>query len=382
MYRRKIRFRDANHDMWSVEIEVEENTKSRRSCNGLSVIENPLTLSMCGEGGNSCGQCYDFIVPRTEGQKHLLKFWKQFHLNDMRPGTTTQSEYLQSQQYLDDYNCFVEQFKDTSEDDRKRKYVEAWEDYQNWEIATLRRNNLSYSPAVSESLCHIIEHMKSNPVGYILGIDTYRKAHDYNDLYVIWFFLALRGMYEDRGYRYGSGWLIEPLPINITESLDEICDLIEEEEEELTEELEAVFDMGDKNFAATQEIIDKVMELRGCDEEEAEVFVALGINLGVTFGDLNDTFASHGSNRYEAFGTDYYVGTEDQLEAIATEMIRSGEYEDMWRECVHTGKTLDGFYEWGDEVIKMDGWCSILNSWDGNYSEYNVNGTYYCVSRT
>ena len=32
------------------------------------------------------------------------------------------------------------------------------------------------------------------------------------------------------------------------------------------------------------------MDLRECDEDEAKRFVALGVHLGCTFGDLNDTF--------------------------------------------------------------------------------------------
>ena len=161
------------------------------------------------------------------------------------------------------------------------------------------------------------------------------------------------------------------------------CIQIKNEEDALTEELEAVFDMGAEDFQATQEIMDQVMELRDCDEEEAEAFVALGIYLGVTFGDLNDTFESCGDCRYEAAGDEYYVGTEDQLESIARDIVRSDDYEYLWRECVRAEKTLDGFYEWGDEVIKNDGWVSILNHYDGCcYSQYNINGTYICVSRT
>lgn len=29
----------------------------------------------------------------------------------------------------------------------------------------------------------------------------------------------------------------------------------------------------------------------------------------------------------------------------------------------------------------FDGWCNILNHWDGKYEEYKVGGEYICVSR-
>lgn len=197
----------------------------------------------------------------------------------------------------------------------------------------------------------------------------------------ITFFLALCGIYKDRGYRYGTSYIHIPTPDDIIETINDLCESIKDEENALTEEL-GCFDMGAEDFKATQEIMDQVMELRDCDEEEAEAFVALGIYLGFTFGDLNDTFESCGDCRYEAAGDEYYVGTEDQLESIAHDIVRSGDYEDLWRECVRAEKTLDGFYEWGDEVVTNDGWISILNRYDGCYSQYNINGTYICVSRT
>ena len=68
--------------------------------------------------------------------------------------------------------------------------------------------------------------------------------------------------------------------------------------------------------------------MRDCDEEEAKRFVALGIHLQLTFGDLDDTFQSNGDCLYQANGTEYYIGTEEELEQLASDIVHNNdEYE-------------------------------------------------------
>ena len=210
----------------------------------------------------------------------------------------------------------------------------------------------------------------------------FHTSSDYN---VKCFFLAIKGLYVDNGYKYGNGWLYSPLPDNIEEIINNICDLVEEEETALTEELEAVFDMGKEGFIATKEIIQQVMDLRECDEDEAKRFVALGVHLGCTFGDLNDTFeeCSYGEQLYCANGIDYYIGTEDELTNIASDRVHNDdEYACFWRESVAAQRTTDSLSDWLDSIISEDGWCSVLNSWDGRYEEYKIAGEYICVCRS
>lgn len=160
---------------------------------------------------------------------------------------------------------------------------------------------------------------------------------------------------------------------------------VEEEETALTEELEAVFDMGEKGFVATEEIIQQVMDLRECDEDEAKRFVALGVHLGCTFGDLNDTFeeCSYGEQLYCANGIDYYIGTEDELTNIASDRVHNDdEYAYLWREAVAAQRTTDSLSDWLNSIISEDGWCSVLNSWDGRYEEYKIAEEYICVCRS
>lgn len=363
-FKRNIRFRDKDHNLFAVEIEVRNVNRECIDYRTLKKYIEKREVSICGEGNRHCGQCLDIIIPRTEGQKKLLELWRMYHLGST-PGTYLQNKYL-STRYYEDYQSFTDWLK---QDEASRPC------FAEWKINRFMiKDEILRREAIDQEHFVLDNFMREGALNYL-------KNHNASDVYVKYYFLALCGIYKDRGYRYGTSYINIPIPDDIIETIDNLCEQIEDEEDALTEELEAVFDMGAKDFQATQEIMDQVMELRDCDEEEAEAFVALGIYLGVTFGDLNDTFESCGNCRYEAAGDEYYVGTEDQLESIARDIVRSGVYEDLWRECVRAKKTLDGFYEWGDEVITNDGWASILNSWDGNYSSYNVNGTYYCVSR-
>ena len=71
--------------------------------------------------------------------------------------------------------------------------------------------------------------MRNNPIQYILGLSN-KYFHTSSDYNVKCFFLAIKGLYVDNGYKYGNGWLYSPLPDNIEEIINNICDLVEEEE--------------------------------------------------------------------------------------------------------------------------------------------------------
>lgn len=175
----------------------------------------------------------------------------------------------------------------------------------------------------------------------------------------------------------------EALPSNYSELFDNLCNEIEADEAEYTNTLEKVFDMGDENFEATEDIISKVEEIRECDEAEAKAFIALGIHLGCTFGDLDETFEVKDWRecRYDAFGIEYYIGTDSKLEQVAEEYLDNGGYDDVWREAVRAEETELGLKDWCQQILDMDGWCHILNHCDGKYEEYQVGNDSICVSR-
>jgi hypothetical protein len=376
IFKRSVQFRDENKNSWTVDFEVYKEESTRINRETLQKFKQSFSVSVCGAGGMSAGQCYDHIIPRTEGQKKLLEFWSKYHLGGMSGGTIRQDEYLNGEQYVNDYNYFVELFKTYNE-----HYREQFDDIS---FQILVKNFNISDVAIIQVRNVLYEKMRNNPIQYILGLSN-KYFHTSSDYNVKCFFLAIKGLYVDNGYKYGNGWLYSPLPDNIEEIINNICDLVEEEETALTEELEAVFDMGKEGFIATKEIIQQVMDLRECDEDEAKRFVALGVHLGCTFGDLNDTFeeCSYGEQLYCANGIDYYIGTEDELTNIASDRVHNDdEYAYLWRESVAAQGTTDSLSDWLDSIISEDGWCSVLNSWDGRYEEYKIAEEYICVCRS
>ena len=146
-------------------------------------------------------------------------------------------------------------------------------------------------------------------------------------------------------------------PVNVDEMKSRVEDLIGrigDDEEAHTKRIPAIFDMSDEDFEPNDHI-EEVMELRDCDENEAKAFLALGMELSVTCGELNETFTRNGNIQYFAFGNDFYIGDDGD-----------------WKEAVRAGETELGFEDWVDEVVDYDGWASVLNGYDGSSFTYII----------
>lgn len=367
--KRTVIFRDADKNRCEIEIELRSTEKKVRSAETLEMVQCEYVVSVHGNCAGCCGQCYDSIKPRTDGQKRLLDFWHKYHLKNLLHGTTRQTDYLESEQYKKDYAKFVESFSEYGSMGLRSDIVT-----MNLKMADLYNLN---TVQLSEVMGVVDEKMNGNQFEYIIQ-DNYSRGS--NDYYVQLFFLTMHGLRVDRGYEYGTGFLYLPLPDNIEEIINDICSQIEREEAELTKSLNPVFFMDDC-FAATCDYVEKVMELRDCDEVEAKRFIALGMHLGYSFGDLNDTFdeCSRSGCIYSANGGEYYVGTEDELEKVASDYVHeSSDYEYLWRESVHSGNTTLGLEEFLDEVID-DGFAVILNHYDGTSESYLVEGEWIAV---
>ena len=120
IFKRSVQFRDQNKNSWTVDFEVYKEESTRINRETLQKFKQSFSVSVCGAGGMSAGQCYDHINPRTEGQKKLLEFWNKYHLGGMSGGTVRQDEYLNGEQYVNDYNYFVELFKTYNEHYREQ----------------------------------------------------------------------------------------------------------------------------------------------------------------------------------------------------------------------------------------------------------------------
>ena len=224
-YKQSIRFRDANKNSWCVEIEIRNKKHECVDRTTLQPFTQLYEVSVCGEGCGGCGQCDTHIKPRTQGQRSLLEFWSTYHLNNMSGGTHRQSRYLQSQKYEEDYYHFIELFTRIPNEDRKQ--------YTVLMHCILTNDGFVIDKSGHKQVAAVIkDKMQGNPVRYIMGCETYDTKHDMKDYYVQCFFLALNGIYEDRGYKYGTSWLYDPLPDNIVQIIEGICNQIEKEEKE------------------------------------------------------------------------------------------------------------------------------------------------------
>jgi len=83
-------------------------------------------FSMSGSRAGSCGQILDDIKPKTPAQFELLYYWKKYHLNDMKPGTSKQMEALEKKG-IKEYNKAVKYLKSINlYDIDGKKYGHAW----------------------------------------------------------------------------------------------------------------------------------------------------------------------------------------------------------------------------------------------------------------
>lgn len=377
IYNRSVTFRDNNMNRWTIAFEVREiGPYTRRNVDTLEEFEEHLEVSVCGEGGNSCGQCYDSIVPRTQGQKELLEFWNKYHCCGMSGGTKAQEKYLHGEQYKKDFDGFIKLFSGYD-----KKFRQRFDGTSFNIMCKFYQVPPEYMPILRNV---IAKYVGGNPIEYILGLKSDCLNHNIDDFYVKCIFLAIRGLYINKGHEYGTDWLYLPIPEDVCSRIDILCEALQNEEKELSQELAAPgdFDMGVEGFKITESVIENVMKMRECEEQEAKRFIALGVHLELTFSDLDDTFEELGDCLYKANGTEYYIGTEKELSDIAYDRVHNDdEYEYLWREVVAAQKTTDSLKDWLDSVVE-DGWCNILNSWDGRYESYNVAGEYICVSRT
>lgn len=66
-------------------------------------------------------------------------------------------------------------------------------------------------------------------------------------------------------------------------------------------------------------------------------------------------------------GWKFLVGSYEELEEEARRYLT--EDKELWRQAVQAGSTTLGLEDWADEVIRWDGFATVLNHWNGGYAE-------------
>ena len=187
------------------------------------------------------------------------------------------------------------------------------------------------------------------------------KSNDYKDQCA---HLKSVGLFEDRGYRYGSGWLSRPFP---EDELEGILDAVEREEAERAAARKSI-DFGSREeLDSLSEVIDEKL-----DADPYSV-IALMMHLGLNEDDLDDIECL--SDHSFCYKDDYYyAGTCSELEDIARDRIDRS----MWVDAVCNNWTDEGFEDWKEKWIEED-LASALGSTEGECHEYEIYGVEYLV---
>lgn len=214
------------------------------------------------------------------------------------------------------------------------------------------------------------------------------KNSNMNDFTYRQLLLEWNGLQPDRGYRYGSAWLFKVLPENIEEDIEKLCEEIDQEEYSRSQELIAKlnerktedenedeeddevedFKMSLSDDPDTdEEHVNTVMKVLDIDKDEATRFVALGKVLGEYFSNMEYGWEELNSEqRYKYGGTEYYIGTEDELTDIAKDIVENDpEMKYFWKQAVESDSTEEGFEEWRDSIVDNDGFGNTLDRYDG-----------------
>ena len=176
-------------------------------------------------------------------------------------------------------------------------------------------------------------------------------------------YLESIGLYEDRGYKYGTGWLYRAFPQDELETI--IADIEREEAERV-----AGFEYPD--FADDEEALEYISEHTDLNPEHVLVIIQ---HLGLSVSEIGE-IEEDAANLYTVYGHDYYVGTDDELEEIARGYLDRS----MWVDAVDGGYTDDSFEDWVDYMVSED-LGGILNHWDGTLDYEYVNDNEYIICK-
>ena len=181
-------------------------------------------------------------------------------------------------------------------------------------------------------------------------------------------YLRFIGLLIDRGYKYGTDWLYRPYP------QEELYKIIAEIEAEELKRREALYEQTEWEVddpAHEDIIINWILENTNvCSHHEAYKYLALAQECNLEVVEIADIHkCEYNDNIYVVQGTDYYAGTDDELEDLAREYLTGD--DSLWIDAVQSHNTTLGLDAWVQEVLDMDGPVSVLNTYDGKSNEYD-----------
>ena len=254
------------------------------------------------------------FIPKEGYQTELYNIWKQYHLNGMSAGLPIQTQAI------------------TKWKKQGNKY--------NYEV--------------------VCDYLKS--IG-LYEVDL--KSNLPENMFIF----GKEAIQDGETYKYGNGWVHCHLPEDFEDTLNELCDNIEEEEA-------SRFEDGIENW---DDIYDEDGNLREeVSNLEDEKIIALGIHLNITPIEAHEDIKQSNYNDcfYSYSGQEYLVCTDEEADEL-----HDNELENYIDECFNIPKHLENYFDresWKNDA-KIDGRGHSLNPYDGIEYEEKVNNTYYYI---
>lgn len=331
----------------------------------IDICINEGKFSMSGQVGGSSGQILDSISPATESQERLLELWDKYHLNDMKPGTPRQMKLVEGLSYDDAKDKLLSVHRETGEKisgaNFERLLIEA-----NKKLQSLR------DWAKNTPLEQLMEQVYFDEEGNELEKPTTYFETELNKLLAdakiadegLKSTMLYDTLEDGTLYQYGTSWLTEELPEDIEDIVEELCDTIEEEEEERKgESLVSDFDI--------EEIKEELEEI----DSDIERVYAIASLFELSLTELEDIDID--DTRICVQGTDYLFGTDEEMDQKWDESL-----DNYLEECIYPELSDNMVRYFDDDAWKrdarMDGRAHSLNYYDGGEEEIEVNNvTYY-----
>lgn len=370
-------------------------------------------FTISGDWGSSSWQVYDSITPANPDQQTIIDFRNKWHLNWMSAGTPKQEAILAKYPDIKDYNERVEllsSVKITGEslNFSERKEVKAQLDlvsnyrekinkYENMKerIAVLSQEfssqNNKWFKNIDEDICEfIIANVK---IWASTQVDAKRRAI-YSTSFIKHLFditiknidikindcnsdietieqklttmFAYYTMNDGKVYKYGHGWIRKWIHDHDKFRADSL--VLVDKAKYVKEEKWMITESNASNY------------LNACGYKR----VALAIMLWLNEEELSDLEEWNG-NRVTHYGTEYLVGTDDEMAQEHLEDVKSF-MDDCWfdwfnQSCVDTNIDLDednDIIVSKSVIIKSSERANALNRYDGSEKTCVIDGeTYY-----
>lgn len=414
-----------------------------------------------GNYENGWGQVVDNIEPKNDEQQKLIDIWNTYHLNGMNAGTKKQTEVLskcESNDYtecteflsmhdingnpltaidtkriaegtekantklnavkklLEDVKGFKKEWNEAKKAGWTRSkfptVIQQMQDKSGFGDFIYKDAEEKFMPADCRFFKEYTHHIRQRiPAKYNRRLEAYVKqleAEKAEQLETLKGFALQSALYDlhpetNELYKYGCGWIKENLPSDLWETVETICESIEEIEEEEKNEFDLVVDLAE--IDEENPLYEKIEEA-----QEDENCGALALFLELNIDDLEDITGAkygYGNCLYEVQGQEYYCGTEEEINEAVKEYIEQTAwafnasflteqtgipkeaFKAMQENCESSNggiiaiieKTcgLDSFVE---SALSADGFGHFLNGYDGTKNEIEYNGTTYYICRT